>query len=58
VVKPLFGELLEKAPPAIEKVLNELPAGFPDQIADSITGGFQERLRRLEQPASTATSRS
>jgi serine/threonine-protein kinase HipA len=51
VVKPLFGGLLEKAPAAIEKVLDELPAGFPEQIANSITKGFQERLRTLGQPA-------
>jgi serine/threonine-protein kinase HipA len=50
VVKPLFGELLEKALAAIEKVLDELPAGFPEQIANSITKGFQERLRTLGQP--------
>jgi len=51
VVKPLFAELLEKAPTATQSVLDELPAGFPEEIAQSITKGFNVRLRTLEYAA-------
>ncbi len=51
VVKPLFAEILEKTPGAIKNVLDELPAGFPEQIAKSITDGFKSRLRILEAAA-------
>lgn len=51
VVKPLFAEILEKSPGATKTVLDELPTGFPEQIAASITGGFKSRLRILEAAA-------
>jgi serine/threonine-protein kinase HipA len=51
VVKPLFAEILEKSPGAIQNVLDELPAGFPEQVVASITGGFRSRLHILEAAA-------
>jgi serine/threonine-protein kinase HipA len=48
VVKPLFADILEKSPGAIQTVLDGLPAGFPEQIATSIADGFKSRLRILE----------
>ena len=51
VVKPLFADILEKSPGAIQRVLDGLPAGFPEQIAASITDGFKSRLRILEAAA-------
>jgi serine/threonine-protein kinase HipA len=48
VVKPLFADVLEKSPGAIQGVLDDLPKGFPEQIAISITNGFKSRLRILE----------
>jgi serine/threonine-protein kinase HipA len=48
VVRPLFAEILEKSPGAMQGVLDGLPARFPEQIAKSITDGFKSRLRILE----------
>lgn len=44
----LFAEILELAPKAIEKTLSDLPAGFPEQLTNSIVGGFRHRLSALE----------
>lgn len=52
VAKPLFADILEKSPGAIQRVLDGLPAGFPEQIASSITDGFKSRLQILEAAAS------
>ena len=51
VVKPLFAEILERSTGAIQSVLSKLPAGFPEQIATSITDGFKSRLRIVEAAA-------
>lgn len=51
VVKPLFADILEKSPGAIQSVLDGLPKGFPEQIAASIIYGFRSRLRIVEAAA-------
>jgi serine/threonine-protein kinase HipA len=42
------------APAALEKVLAELPTGFPEEIAGSISEGFKTRLRSLTPAAASA----
>ena len=48
VVSTLMKELLGGFPSAIDRVLSELPSGFPDEIASSIIDGIKRRLRVLE----------
>jgi len=48
VVSTLMKELLGGFPSAIDRVLSELPSGFPDEIASSIIGGIKRRLGVLE----------
>ena len=50
-VEPIFEELRANAPHAIERVLEELPKGFPAQISESISNGVLARLRALEPAA-------
>ena len=40
-------ELLERAPAALDQTLNTLPAGFPAQIADSVTAAMHGRIAQL-----------
>jgi len=48
VVQSIFDELLESAQTAASKVMEDLPAGFPAELARSIVGGLHSRLRLLE----------
>lgn len=48
VIEQLFAEVTERAEFAIGETLATLPANFPSDIADSITGGLRSRLRTLE----------
>lgn len=47
-VEPIFDELRANAEAAIDSVCRDLPSGFPELIAGSISGGIQTRLRSLE----------
>jgi len=51
VVPELLEELCATTPAALERVLAELPTGFPQKVADSIGGGIRKRLRTLEAEA-------
>jgi len=44
----IFSELVEALPAAVDRTLSGLPEDFPAQIADSIIGGLQQRLRKIE----------
>ena len=48
LVRTIFDELLEAEQAAITKVMNDLPAGFPQELAESIVGGMRARLRVVE----------
>jgi serine/threonine-protein kinase HipA len=48
VVQSILDELLEAEQPAVSKVLEALPAGFPEELARSIVGGLHSRLRLVE----------
>ena len=48
VVTSLIDELCNEASAAVDRVISELPARFPGQIADSICGGIERRLRILK----------
>lgn len=47
VVEGIFDELNDKSVRAIETVLSELPAGFPEDLVVSISEGIKSRLARL-----------
>jgi len=47
VVEMIMEELRQKAPGAIGGVLDHLPPGFPETLADSIVGGFRKRVALL-----------
>ncbi len=48
LVQSIFDELLENQEAVINKVMKELPTGFPQELADSIIGGLRARLRLVE----------
>jgi serine/threonine-protein kinase HipA len=48
VVEDIFADLLKRAPDAITRAGEELPAGFPEPVRTSVIGGLEERLRLLE----------
>lgn len=49
----IIGELLATVAPAIDQVASQLPAGFPEDVAEAIFKGVQSQAKRLgEQPAS------
>lgn len=50
VVRTIFDELLGAKKAAVKKVLNELPAGYPEELASSIVNGLNARARMLEKP--------
>jgi serine/threonine-protein kinase HipA len=54
VVRQVFDELRSTAPKAIDAVRHALPAGFPDEIADAVIHGFENRLRQLNSAKSEA----
>jgi serine/threonine-protein kinase HipA len=47
VLEQIFEDIRSRAPKAIEKVKQTLPADFPEEVAISIIGGFNTRLERL-----------
>jgi serine/threonine-protein kinase HipA len=48
LVQTIFDELLQAEQAAISKVMNDLPVGFPQDLAESIVGGLRARLRIVE----------
>jgi serine/threonine-protein kinase HipA len=47
-VQSIFDELVGSADPVINQVMNALPAGFPQELAESIVGGLRARLRLID----------
>jgi serine/threonine-protein kinase HipA len=48
VVPSILEELQSTTPAAVDAVNSDLPAGFPEEIANSISSGIKRRLRILE----------
>lgn len=48
IVLETFKELRTESPRAIDETLSSLPEGFPTDLADSIIGGYNSRLRLLD----------
>ena len=48
VVQTIFDELLQSEEAAITKVMSDLPAGFPRELATSIISGLRARLQLLD----------
>jgi serine/threonine-protein kinase HipA len=55
LVQRIFDEVLEAEQPAVSKVMKDLPAGFPQNLSESIVGGLRSRLRLLDR-ANTGAS--
>jgi serine/threonine-protein kinase HipA len=47
-VQSTFDELVESADAVINQVMRDLPAGFPQELAESIVGGLRARLRLVD----------
>jgi serine/threonine-protein kinase HipA len=54
VVRSIFDEILESGQAAISKVLDDLPAAFPEKLTESIMGGLRSRLRLVERTGARA----
>jgi len=52
-VQTTFDEILEVEMAAVEKVLNKLPAGYPEGLATSIVNGLRARARLMEQSSNS-----
>jgi serine/threonine-protein kinase HipA len=48
LVQSIFDELMEAQETVMNKVMKELPGGFPQELAESIVGGMRARLRLVE----------
>jgi len=48
VVQGILDEFLRAEQAAVSKVMKDLPAGFPEELAQSIVGGLRSRLRLIE----------
>ena len=48
IIREIFEELLDQGETAVSSVRNDLPPGFPEQLLESVTKGFRQRLRLLE----------
>ena len=46
--EPLLLDFIARTPAVVEKVRNELPAGFSEKVADKILGGLLAAARELE----------
>jgi serine/threonine-protein kinase HipA len=44
----VIGDIVERAPKALERVMTGLPEGFPGAVAESITKGVRSRLAQLD----------
>jgi len=47
-VQSIFEELVGSADAVINQVINDLPDGFPQELAESIVGGLRARLRLVD----------
>jgi serine/threonine-protein kinase HipA len=47
-VQSIFDELVESADAVINQAMNDLPGGFPRELAESIVGGLRARLRLID----------
>jgi serine/threonine-protein kinase HipA len=47
VLQTIFDDLHRGARAAVDRVVQSLPAGFPERVTASIVGGFENRLRLL-----------
>lgn len=47
VLHAIFDDLHRSARTAVDRVVQSLPAGFPEKVTASIVGGFESRLRLL-----------
>ncbi|HEY7316588.1 MAG TPA: type II toxin-antitoxin system HipA family toxin [Candidatus Binatia bacterium] len=47
-VQSIFDELVGSADTVINQVMKDLPAGFPQELAESIVGGLRARLRLID----------
>lgn len=54
VVENIFEELLKAQEAVVSKVTKELPAGFPQELVDSIVRGLRARLQLMESADATA----
>ena len=52
-VQTTFDEILEVEMAAVEKVLNKLPAGYPEELATSIVNGLHARARLMERSSNS-----
>ena len=50
-VQSILNELLEAGQSAVRKTTEELPAGFPEELAQSIVSGLRARMRLVDQSA-------
>jgi len=50
-VQSILSELLEAGQSAVRKATEELPAGFPEELAQSIVSGLRARMRLVDQSA-------
>ena len=48
VVQGLLDELLSAEQAAVSIVMEDLPTGFPEELAQSIVGGLRSRMRLIE----------
>jgi serine/threonine-protein kinase HipA len=48
IVQSILDELLKAERLAVSKVMEDLPAGFPQELAQSIVRGLRSRLRLIE----------
>jgi serine/threonine-protein kinase HipA len=48
VVQPILDDLGSTIPGAVERVVQSLPSGFPEQLVSSSVGGIENRLGRIE----------
>ena len=50
-VQSILNDLLEAGQSAVRKATEELPAGFPEELAQSIVSGLRARMRLVDQSA-------
>jgi serine/threonine-protein kinase HipA len=50
-VTAIFHELIDQTPEALGRTISKLPKDFPEQVATSIAGGVEKRLKTLADAA-------
>jgi serine/threonine-protein kinase HipA len=46
--EPLLQDFIARTPAVVDKVRTDLPAGFPEKVADKILGGLVDAANALE----------